>query len=84
MISGINIGSMDMSDIDSEFSDNLIIDSFEKILDYLPNPEKIDFGTMLVIEGDYQTTLEFNIPLQPTRQFIECLPGKIPIKIRLQ
>lgn len=73
-----------MSEIDSEFSDQLIGDSFEKILDYLPNPEKIDFGTMLVIEGDYQTKIEFNIPLQPTSQFMECLPGSNYFKARVQ
>lgn len=80
MAEGVNIGTIDMSEIDAEFSDNLIKGSLEKLIDCLPNPEKIDFGSMLVIEGDFGTELEFTIPPDTSSLFLECYPGNIILK----
>lgn len=76
MAEGINIGNIDMKEIDADFSDRLISESFDKIVECLPNAENVDFGNMLVIEGDYNTKLEFTIPPEPTRLYLECYPGK--------
>lgn len=77
MAEGHSIGNINMSEVDSEFSDALISESFQKIIECLPSTEKLDFGTMLLIEGDYNTKLEYTIPPETTKQFLECYPGKL-------
>lgn len=71
---------MDLSDFDSQFSDNLIVDIYEKMKEFFPKIENfLKDHKIKIYDGKFELGV-YRIPKEKNfENYLECYPGIIPL-----
>ena len=72
--SGCALEDIDMTKVDTEFGNELIIKNYEKLVEDLPTSEKLYAGMELSVKTVFDK-VEYTIPSVDYYDFIESSPG---------
>lgn len=67
---------IDMTEIDSAFSDKIIEEEYQKILELLPKSSEIKTGDILHFKSKLWEKVNFQVPLEKYSFFLEGFPSK--------
>lgn len=75
---GLMLEDIDMTKVDTEFSNRIIKTSYEEIIKKLPTSEKMSQGTKIEFKGksEFEIDLDFTVPEDPCEMYMECYPSK--------
>lgn len=73
----MSLEEIDMTSVDTEFSNEVIKESYSTIVKKLPTTEKIlpNSSIKLKAESNYEMDIDFKIPKEPSFEYIESYPS---------
>lgn len=67
---------IDMTEVDSQFADELIKEAYKKVLQTIPMSDVINPGDKLLVESDFGMKIEYRVPPIDASYYMECFPRK--------
>lgn len=59
---GVQLEDIDMTEVDSQFTDNFIIEAYQKMLETVPKSDVINTGDTIKVETDFDMKVEYKVP----------------------